>query len=304
MNAFAFTATALVAAVLVEAFLPDRAIYRTGWYNVMLLALVVAVAIYARKSAADLRSASARVAVVAIAAGAGILGFTGMVNGLMAPDPQTVIGAPAEIQTLGEQNASIWFPPLGAVSPPELRRPGHAPLTIARSRYVGSFVLRPLERTVVRVEARNRDGAHLTVTQPTGTSFLSPVLLMESSQNISGLSLPYDSFALPAAHRIVKVVLFSAQQIAAMRGVGGPPSPAVLFAVDDAADQPIPHAIRLAHANQTIFDGGVWLRAQIVQYPAVEIIAAPSLPALIIACAIIAAGIALMLFASRIPLRS
>jgi hypothetical protein len=298
VKAFVYTTVILSAATLVEVFVPDRAVYHTGWYNVALLALAVVLVFAAR---ATIREAvpSKRAALVAIALGGGILGFTGVANGLFAPDPRTLIGAPGQSMTDPDIAGTFAFPRLGDATTPALLRPGHAPLPIASNRYVGSFVLRTIPRTVVRVEAYDAGGNRLTVTQPTGNVFLSPVLLMQDTQQISGLTLPYDSFALPAAHRIVKVVLFSAQQVAALRGLSGPPAPAVLFAVDDETDRPIPHAIGLARNGESIEEAGIRLRGVVVEYPAVEAIAAPSLPAVAAGCLLLAGGVLFFLFRSR-----
>ncbi len=294
MKAFAYTVVALCVAVLIETVLPDRAVFHSGWYNVALLALIVALVLYARRA---LRSTEGpqTAALVAIALGAGILGFAGIVNGLFAPDPRTFVGAPGQEIALAEMGGVLAFPSIADSTTPELVR-SHTPVVpVSRERYLGSFILRPIPRTVVRVDAYDANGAHLTVTQPTGSVFLSPVLMMESTQEISGLDLPFDSFALPAAHRIVKAVLFSAQQIAALRGVTGTPAPAVLFAVDDQADRPLPHAIRLARSGETIQAGGVRLRGVIATYPAVDVIAAPSLPAVIAGLVLVVGGAFLFL---------
>lgn len=297
MTPFAYVAVALCAAVLVEVFVPGRAVFHTGWYNVGLLALCV---MLIRSARAPLRAGTgtARVAMLAVACGAGVLGLAGIANGLFAPDPRTLVGAPGQQMAVAELGATLQFPYLGVSAAPQVTRAGGAPVTVGVERYIGSFVLRPIPRTVVEIEARDASGASLTVTQPTGSVFLSPVLLMQSSQQISGLDLPYDSFSLPAAHRIVKVVLFSAQQIAALRGIAGPPAAAVLFAVDDENDRPIPSAIHLARSGETVEVGGVRLRAQIVTYPAVEVIAAPSLPATIAACVLVAGGALVLAIAS------
>jgi hypothetical protein len=304
MNAFAWVAFALCAAVLVEEILPQRAIYHAGWYNVMLLALEIVLFSGARgllRGVGRLNAAS----IATIAVGAGVIGFAGIANGLLAPDPQTIIGAPGQQIAVADLGGDVLFPRLdGATSDaPELFRPGRGSVAIDATRHLGSFVLRPVPRTVARIEAHDLTGAHLTVTQPEGSAFLSPVLLMQQTQNISGLALPYDSFALPAAHRIVKAVLFSAQQIAALRGIAGPPGPAVLFAVDDDADRPLPHSIRLARSGETVRDGGVYLRADVDSYPAIGIIAIPSIPACAAGLALIALGLAFA-WRARTPSRS
>ncbi len=300
MSVFALCAVAIAAAVLVEAVVPDRAAYHSGWYNVALAALIVLLALRTRE--VTRRSGSVRrAAILAIAVGAGVLGFTGIANGLLAPDPRLLVGAPGQQVALADLDGTIAFPALRDAEPPALLRPDRAPLPIPSQRYLGSFVLRAVPRTVVGVEAYDASGAHLTITQPTGTAFLSPVLLMRTTQRISGLDLPFDYFALPAAQRIVKVVLLSAQQVAAMRGIAGPSEPALLFAVDDETDQPLPRSIRFARSGETVSDAGLRLRGEVLDYPAVEVIAAPSLPALAIGCLLMAIGLAALFLDARTP---
>jgi hypothetical protein len=304
MNAFGWIVAAICAAVFVEDALPQRAIYHAGWYNVALLGLMGVLVVQTRNRARGTGAWSVA-GLTAIALGAGIVGFAGVANGLLAPDPRSIVGAPGQEVAVADLGGDVLFPHLDASASgdaPELLRGGSS-VSIGTTTYVGSFVLRPVPRTVVRVEAHDRGGAHLTITQPQGSVFLSPVLLMQQTQNISGLTLPYDSFALPAAHRIVKAVLFSAQQIAALRGAAGPPAPAVLFAVDDDADRPLPHSIRLARSGETVYDADVYLRGDVDNYPAIDVVAIPSLLACAIGVALIALGFAAV-WRARSPSRS
>lgn len=280
-----WTATVLIVGVVfAQTLFPDRAIWHEGWYGVALFALAVYVFVRARR---DLIS-------LLVAAGACIVAFAGIASGLLGPDPQLVIGTPgtpASVTGLG----TLLFPGLGSDGVPLLERSNRAPLPIDGRRYVASFLLHDVPRTVVGVDAYDRAGAHLTVTQPTGSVFSSPVLLMDQTQRISGLTLPFDSFSVPAAHRIVKVVLFSPSQVALMRDVALPQRPAALFAVDDDEDEPIPHAIVLAPSNVVVTVGGIRLRATIAAYPAVEVLSIPYLPALAAGVAMIVAGAGLTL---------
>lgn len=305
MSAFTWVVAATCTAVFVEEILPQRTIYHAGWYNVMLFALEVLIFVQARglfRGSGGWRAGS----IVAIAIGAGIIGFAGIANGLFAADPQRVVGAPGQEIAVADLGSDLLFPRLNEAAgsdAPELLRRGGSFVPIDATRYLSSYVLRPVPRTVARIEARDLTGAHLTITQPEGSVFLSPVLMMQQTQNISGLMLPYDSFTLPAAHRIVKAVLFSAQQIAALRGVTGPPSAAVLFAVDDDADRPLPHSIRLARNGETVRDDGVYLRADVESYPAVDVIAIPSIIACAFGAALITLGAAFA-WRARTPSRS
>jgi hypothetical protein len=86
-------------------------------------------------------------------------------------------------------------------------------------------------------------------------------------------------------------VLFTPQEAATLRGAAAG-APAVLFAVDDEEDRPLPHAIALASDGETISLGGLQLRPTVISYPAVEIVAAPSLPVVAVGVALVVAGIA------------
>lgn len=300
------TVAALVAAaVLLQLFLPDRAIWHQGWYSVALVGLVALLALRTRAALAKARTGSGP-AILALAFGGAALAFGGIASGLLAPDPQQIVGAPGSAVPVADVGGSIDFATLQSGDPPALAVPGSALLPIASQRYTADFVLQATPRTVIGVDARDGKNAHLTITQPTGSAFSSPVLLMQQTQRISGLDLPFDTFAVPAAHRIVNVVLFSPQQVALMSGISGPPRSVVLFAVDDETDRPLPHAIRLANDGQTVAVGGLRLRARVLRYPAVEIEAIPSIPALGIGFAALAVGVGLFVRggAARTPSRS
>ncbi len=304
MRDVATLVVAIAAAVLLQLVLPNRVIWHQGWYSVVLVALVVLLAVRARDATAKAMG-RARPAVVLLAFGGGAIAFSGVASGLLAPDPQQIVGAPGSAIPVPDLGGSVRFAALQSGDPPELVRPGRAPLPIASGRYTSAFLLSQTVRTIVAVEARDAANAHLTITQPTGSAFSSPVLMMQQTQRISGLDLPFDAFSVPAAHRIVKVVLFNPQQVALMSGIPGPPRAVVLFAVDDETDQPLAHAIRLANDGQPVAVGGLRLRATIVRYPAVDVTAIPSLPGLAVGFGALALGIGLFsLRGAKSPLRS
>jgi hypothetical protein len=162
-----------------------------------------------------------------------------------------------------------------------------------RPRDAGSFILRGLPRSVAYVEVRDARGGRLTVTQPMGAAFLSPVLLMEHRQNIAGLDLPFDSFNVPAARRVVKAVLFTpAQADMVLQGRARAGEPAVLFAVDDENDRLLAHGIVLSDGGRAVRAGGLLLRATVATYPAVEVVSSPNLIASGIGLLLVLAGIA------------
>jgi hypothetical protein len=285
----------VVAAVVIEIVLPGKTLYHAGWYNVLLGALVAIAFATGRRRFAR-ASAGPRIAALTVVAGAGIAGVAGMASGLLAPDNQSFIGAPGErvtVASLGTLSFPFASADPSASMTVSLQRALHPPAAIgARSHDAGNFILHTFPRSVVYVDARDLRGARLTVTQPTGSVFLSPVLLMDHRQTIAGMDLPFDSFNVPAAARVVKAVMFTPGQ-AAMLLHGGAQlgDPAVLFAVDDENERPLPHAIALSAAGRTVRVGDLLLRGIVASYPAVEVVAAPNLIATIFGTLLVLGGI-------------
>lgn len=287
------------AAVVVEIAVPGANVYHTGWFNVLFAALTLIVVWKAIPAFAKASGVRAQAAVIAVAFGAALCGLTGVAFGLLAPDARQIVGAPGARVRVDDLGGTLDFPLIASTAagadtaqPVILNRAGRADFEVGpRARDAGSFVLHTTDRRVAYVEARDARGGSLTITQPTGSAFLSPVLLMQQRQTIAGMDLPYDSFAVPAAHRIVKAVMFDARQAAALHEMGGIEIPAVLFAVDDDNDRPLPHAIALAPDGQTANVGGLTLRAVVLGYPAVEVVAVPQLTAAVAGSLLVIAGI-------------
>ncbi len=297
MNSLVLLAPLTLAVVACEILFPGRDFYHYGWFNVALAALVVAGLLAARAPFHAAKSARSRIGVAAIAFGAAIVGFAGVASGLLAPDNRVVVGAPGANVRVDELGGTLAFPlktaGAGAAAlDVVLTRSGRTTAIGASGRNIGTFVLRQVPRDVVYVEAADRLGASLTVTQPNGATFLSPVLMMQQRQKIpdTNLDLPFDGFAVPAAHRNVKAVLFTAQQAAMLHPMAGVPAQAVLFAVDDEDDRPLPGAIALARDGETVDVGGLHLRAGAFSYPAIEFMAVPSLVAVVLGALAVVAG--------------
>lgn len=297
MSPFAAICVVLAGAAVLEIAVPGRAVYHTGWLNVGLLACAVVAVVLARPQFARAHTNLGRGAVVATALGAIIAALATATCGLFAPDDRTVVGAPGQRVRVDDLGGSLVFPqgasaaqssPAGDVV---FERVGRAAAAIGeRGRYAGAFALRLKPRTVVFVEARDLRGAHLTVTQPSGAVFLSPVLLMQQHQTIAGFDVPFDSFAVPAAHRLVRAVLFTPQQAAIMRGLEGGSGAAVLFAVDDENDRPLPHGVDAARSGTTIGIDGLLLRALVFDFPAVVVASVPSPPAALAGVVLVLGG--------------
>jgi hypothetical protein len=299
VSAFVGVALAVVAGVAVEIVVPGRGVYHSGWYNVALLALAVLTLLAARRRFRAARTLRTRAATVALAFGTATIAVAGVASGLLGPDDQTIVGAPG--QRIKVEGLGVLSFPLTGRSPDvpaiALERPLRAALPIGiRPRNAGAFILRSVPRDVAYVEARDPRGGRLTVTQPTGAVFLSPVLLMQHRQVIAGLDLPFDSFNVPAARRVVKAVLFTPAQAAMMlHDQDRPGEAAVLFAVDDENERMLPHAIAISAGGQAVLVGGLLLRATVQSYPAIEVVSSPNLVATVLGALLVIAAIVALL---------
>jgi hypothetical protein len=295
VNALTFIAPLTLAIVVCEIIFPGREFYHAGWFNVALAALVVLCLLSSRKPFRAASDTRRRAGVAAVAFGAAIVGFAGVASGLLAPDSRTIVGAPGASVRVDELGGTLSFPLVeaaGTVPDVLLTQGGRTTAIGSGSHDIGTFIVREIQRDVIYVAAADRRGARLTVTQPNGATFLSPVLLMQQRQKIpeTNLDLPYDAFAVPAAHRNVKAVLFSAQQAAMLHPTAGVAARAILFAVDDEDDRPLPGSIALAREGQDIELAGLRLRGDVLTYPAIEFVAVPSLVALILGAVVMAGG--------------
>jgi hypothetical protein len=295
---FLSTALVVIAGVVVEIWLPGRPAYHAGWYNVALTALAIVVVVSGRKQWKAARSSRSRLAILAVAFGAAATGAAGAASGLFAPDNRNIVGAPGE-RVRVEELGTLAFPLAGedrsAPVVVMLERTLHAPLEIgARARNAGSFILRAVPRDVVEVEVRDPLGNRLTVTQPNGGVFLSPVLLMQARQTIAGMNLPFDSFNVPAARRVVKAILFTpAEAAVVLRDPSAIGQAAVLFAVDDESDRPLPHhAIAMSAGGMAVHAGGLWLRGEVTSYPEIEVISIPNIAVVTIGTLLVLGGLA------------
>lgn len=276
MKRFLFTAGMVVVAAIVELIVPAQRVFHSGWFNVVLAAVIVlAIAWRAKRGPVSW----------AVLLGCIIAGVAAISYGLFAPDDRTVSGAPGQ-RVAVEGLGTLVFPIADAgASLPKVQ--------VAQSRglSIGSARLRDTPRTVVAVEAFDAHANHLTITQPQGTVFLSPVLMMQHEQTIAGMRLPFDSFNVPAAQRVVKTILFSPAEAAVMLHGVTPGRGAVLFAVDDENDRPLPHGIVLDPDGQTVYAGGITLRATLQSYPAVTVTFTPNLVAVCAGALFFAGGL-------------
>jgi hypothetical protein len=277
-----------VAMTLAQDAAPGAAVFHYGWYNALDAAAFIVAAMQLRSLR---KTYAAKMPGLAIAAfGAAIVVFAGVASGLMGPDTHTVVGAPGASVRDDDAGGSFLFPLQGTTV--RFERGRSAVAIDGGRRYTGGFILRQQPRTVVAVTAADPKGNHLTVTQPTNPSFLSPVLLMQQTTAIAGMDVQFDSFSVPAMSRSVRAVLFSAQQAAQLHSpaiVAG--QPAVLFSVTDQRDKEVPNGIGIVAPGAQRLIGGLLLGATVQTYPAIVVASAPYLPVVVAGLLAIVAGI-------------
>lgn len=266
---------------------PGSSVYYTGWYNALDIAALVVGALQLRSLRA---TAPAKFQGLAIAVfGCAIVVIAGAGSGLMAPDTHTVAGAPGASVRDPDANGTFVFPLQGDAVQFET---GRSTSTIGGGRrYTANFAFWQQPRTVVNVQAADAKGNHLTITQPTNASFLSPVLLMQQTTTIAGMEVSYDTFSVPAASRSVRAVLFTPQQAAQLHsGAIVPGQPAILFAVSDQRDRSIPNGIGVTAPGVPRFIGGLQLSGTVGSYPAIVVASIPYLPVTALGIIVLIAG--------------
>lgn len=277
---YAFAAS-LALATLVEVLLPGRSLYQSGSFAVIVVAITLIAISRVRRIVREERKGAAWA--WSVSAGCALLGVALAANALFAPQPRRIIGAPGVAIAAPELHGRLRFPTLHAVGKSAgvtLIRAGGGKTRIAGGghAYLAAFLLKAQLRHVVLIAARDRHGGHLTITQPQGSAFLSPVLLMRTRQHILGLNLPFDEFALPGVHRLGTAVLFSPKQAATLHRFDARGEAALLFVLTDDVQHSLPSGIAIARSGQRVRVANITMRGTVLRYPAVEVLAIPYLP--------------------------
>jgi hypothetical protein len=280
-TAIAFALLAIVL-TLAQDVVPARDWYH-GWKYIVVLALAIAVmAGYAWQARGGADGVAGRRLSLALA-GAIAAGVTGLLSGLIGPDTVTVIGTPGTVTPLPDLGVAAFF---NAVDPAQLAR-GDATVLLRRRDAsavevgawpvpLGLSVVYAQPRPAAYVVARDAHGNRLTVTQPANASFLSPVILFRQTQAIHDRTFPLDTVAVPAAHRIVRVLYFSPADLAAFGRTPAPGSanqPAAVLSVAD--DAGAPEGIAMAQSGRAVDAGGVNLTITLGTYPVLQVASAP-----------------------------
>jgi hypothetical protein len=209
----------------------------------------------------------------------------GLASGLLGPDSQTYLRGPGTVLPLPDAGVAAAFPIADAAeiasgeSTIDLRKRDHTvePVPAGARAIVGSFAVEAERRAAAFVRVTDAAGRHMTVTQPSGAAFLSPVLLFPNSVRIGGNDVVADSFTVPALARTIKAIYFPATALALTRGhadLGG--KDAVLFVVDDPQGKLVSGGIGLATSGGRVRLAGLSVWPTLGSYP--ELVVSPVPP--------------------------
>jgi len=289
-----------IALVLAQDLVPATPLYHTWQYALALTIALVVMLAYANGARRGNDGVAGKRLLLALA-GAVIADLAGLAAGLLGPDTAGVSGTPGTVVPVPAVGAAAFFAPADAnaiargTSGVTLRRRNAPEIVLSGSaRCLAGESLFYLEaHPAAYVDVSDERGAHLTVTQPTNASFLSPVLLFTERQRIGELDVPLDTFAVPARHRVVHALYFTPHDLAqfphaSVNGVDTSKPALILTASDDAGK---PLGIALAPSGAGVALAGLRVRAAIGTYPALAIAAAPATWALVLGGVLFCAGI-------------
>ncbi len=290
-------AAIVIALVAAQDLYPQTPLYHTWQYALALAIGLVVVIAYANGARRGADGAAGKRLLLAMA-GALIAGVAGLASGLLGPDTARVVGTPGTVVPVPALGAAAFF---GAADAATIARASAG--VILRRRNASEIALAPATRRLTGeslvylephpaafVEAFDEQGAHLTVTQPTNPSFLSPVLLFRQRQRIGALNVPFDTFAAPARHRVVRALYFTPGDLAQFnRANPDTKAPALVLTVADETGKPL--GITLAASGKDVSVAGIRVRATIGAYPALAVAAAPPAWALVLGAVFFVLGL-------------
>ncbi|HYW52402.1 MAG TPA: hypothetical protein VFF00_02190 [Candidatus Elarobacter sp.] len=284
--------------MLAQDLYPTTPLYHTWQYALALTIALVVVLAYANGARRGEDGVAGRRVLVS-AAGAAVIVVAGLASGLLGPDTASVVGTPGTVVPVPALGSAAFFGPADAgalvrgTAGVTLRRRNAAEIVVAPSgrRLVGESLVYLEPRPAAYVEAFDAHGARLTVTQPTSASFLSPVLLFRDHQRIGAFDVPFDTFAAPARHRVVRAIYFTPEQLRTFTHADALDAAHPALVVTASNDTGKQLGIALLASGRTVELGGVRVRATIGTYPALTVAAAPATWALLAGIALFLAGI-------------
>jgi hypothetical protein len=280
-TAIAFACLAIGLTLAQDVF-PARDWYH-GWQYAAILGIAILVmATHAWRSWRGKNDRNGKRIAIALA-GAIAVAMTGFLSGVIGPDSITVVGTPGTVTPIPDLGAAAFFAAADPQSLPRgdatvtLRRRDAAPVSVGpRPVPIGLWVAFTQSRPGAYVVVRNDRGERLTITQPNNPSFLSPVILFRQTQEIHGRTFPLDTFAVPAAHRVVHILYFSPADLATFPHDPAAPMPtepgAILSVTDDAGAQ---HGITMALSGRDVAIASLHVTVTLGTYPVLQVASAP-----------------------------
>lgn len=286
-----------IALVVAQDVYPQTPLYHTWQYALALGIALTVVIVYSSGARRGDDGARGKRTLVAML-GAAVVIVAGLASGLLGPDTTQIVGTPGTVTPVGALGVAAFFAPADAAAIARgnagvvLRRRNGPEIALdaGRHRVVGESLLSLEQRPAAFLDAWDARGDHLTVTQPNNASFLSPVLLFRERQRIGAVDVPFDTFATPAQHRVVRALYFTPQDLAGFRhDLGDTTHPAVILTASDDAGRPL--GITLARSGNDVSLGGVRIRVTIGTYPALSVASAPPTWALAVGILLFAIGV-------------
>lgn len=265
--------------------LAQTAFIHTQTYAVV---LVIVLFVMVRMVVMQLKAGTALIApreeTIALA-GVSLASVAALLCCLLAPETVHLAGAPGKSIAIADHGVTVQFP-LTASALNDLNNL-HVQLRVSAERTIdvgarmpsilGDMMLTLHPKAVATIETRGLGGNVLTMTQPTGDAFLSPILFFPKVTSIAGLKLPSDTFAVPARNRTVRAFLVTKSLMQDARVARMSKSqPGVLFSVDDANGKPVGHAIGFAADGLPQQLADLVLTPKIGLFPDVAVSSVPS----------------------------
>jgi hypothetical protein len=284
-----------IALTIVQDVFPARDWYH-GWEYITILAIAILVLLANLSSA--LRGAASDKRFALALAGSIAVAVAGLLSGLIGPDTVTVVGTPGTVTPVMDLNAAAFFPAADAQTLVRgdatviLRRRGADAVVIgSHPQPLGLSVAFTQPRPAAYVVVHDASGSRLTVTQPNNPAFLSPVMLFRQKQEIHGQTLPLDTFAVPAAHRTIHILYFSAAALAAIQQSGGSQQPGAILSVSNDTGTPQGHIAMVTSGNSATI-GDITIGLTLGLYPVLQVASAPQPLVVLGGIVLFAAGLA------------
>lgn len=302
VTALALALIAIALTLAQDAF-PARDWYHAWQYATILILAIIVMLAYANGARRGADGPAGRRLALAML-GAVVVALAGLTSGLLGPDTITVIGSPGTVTPVPDLGVAAFFPPAGPATIEHgdavvtLRRRGASALDVAnRPTLLDLSVATTRTHPAAYIEARSARGDRLTITQPNNPAFLSPVMLFRQTQPIRGKEVPLDEFAVPAEHRLVHILYFTAADLAAMRPGTPVTSGGAVLSVGD--DQGKELGLTIAPSGHEVPIAGLEITITMGSYPVLVVASAPQPYALGAGCVVFAFGCVWALLALR-----